>query len=38
MKKIATLQSNYIPWKHYFKMIAGGDDFIVNHDCIVTKY
>ena len=26
MKKIAILQSNYIPWKSYFDMIAAVDE------------
>jgi hypothetical protein len=29
MKKIAVLQSNYIPWKGYFDMIAAVDEFIL---------
>ena len=28
MKKVAILQSNYIPWKGYFDMIAAVDEFI----------
>lgn len=33
MKKIAILQSNYIPWKGYFDMIAAVDEFIL-YDCM----
>lgn len=33
MKKIAILQSNYIPWKGYFDIIAAVDEFIV-YDCV----
>jgi hypothetical protein len=29
-KKIAILQSNYIPWKGYFDLIAAVDEFIVS--------
>ena len=29
MKKIAILQSNYIPWKGYFDLIAAVDEFIL---------
>ena len=32
MKKIATVQSNYIPWKGYFDMIASVDEFILYDD------
>lgn len=37
MKKIAILQSNYIPWKGYFDMIAAVDEFIVYDDMQYTK-
>ncbi len=33
MKKIAILQSNYIPWKGYFDLINQVDDFVV-YDCV----
>ena len=37
MKKIAILQSNYIPWKGYFDMIAAVDEFILYDDAQFTK-
>ena len=37
MKKIAILQSNYIPWKGYFDLIASVDEFIVYDDMQYTK-
>ena len=37
MKKIAILQSNYIPWKGYFDMIASVDEFIIYDDVQFTK-
>ena len=33
MKRVAVLQSNYIPWKGYFDIIAAVDEFIV-YDCV----
>lgn len=33
MKKVAILQSNYIPWKGYFDLINQVDDFII-YDCV----
>jgi hypothetical protein len=33
VKRIAILQSNYIPWKGYFDIIAAVDEFIV-YDCV----
>lgn len=33
MKKVAILQSNYIPWKGYFDMINMVDEFIL-YDCV----
>ena len=36
-KKIAILQSNYIPWKGYFDLIASVDEFIVYDDMQFTK-
>lgn len=38
MKKIAILQSNYIPWKGYFDLIAAVDEFIVYDDMQFTKH
>lgn len=37
MKKIAILQSNYIPWKGYFDLIATVDEFILYDDVQFTK-
>ena len=37
MKKTAILQSNYIPWKGYFDVIALVDEFIVYDDMQYTK-
>lgn len=37
MKKIAILQSNYIPWKGYFDLIASVDEFILYDDMQFTK-
>lgn len=37
MKKVAVLQSNYIPWKGYFDMIAAVDEFIIYDDVQFTK-
>jgi len=37
MKKIAILQSNYIPWKGYFDVIAAVDEFILYDDMQYTK-
>lgn len=37
MKKIAILQSNYIPWKGYFDLIAAVDEFILYDDVQFTK-
>lgn len=37
MKKIAILQSNYIPWKGYFDMIASVDEFIFYDEMQYTK-
>jgi hypothetical protein len=36
-KKVAILQSNYIPWKGYFDMIAAVDEFILYDDMQYTK-
>ncbi|CAN1568936.1 WbqC-like protein family [Burkholderiaceae bacterium] len=37
MKKVAILQSNYIPWKGYFDIIASVDEFILYDDAQFTK-
>lgn len=37
MKKIAILQSNYIPWKGYFDLINMVDEFILYDDMQYTK-
>jgi len=37
MKKIAIIQSNYIPWKGYFDMIAFVDEFILYDDMQYTR-
>lgn len=37
MKSIAIVQSNYIPWKGYFDMIAAVDEFILYDDMQYTK-
>lgn len=37
MKKIAIVQSNYIPWKGYFDMISAVDEFILYDDMQYTR-
>lgn len=37
MKRIAILQSNYIPWKGYFDIMAAVDEFILYDDMQFTK-
>jgi hypothetical protein len=37
MKRIAILQSNYIPWKGYFDMINMVDEFVIYDDAQYTK-
>lgn len=37
MKKIAIVQSNYIPWKGYFDMVASVDEFILYDDMQYTR-
>ena len=37
MKKVAIIQSNYIPWKGYFDMIASVDEFILFDDMQYTR-
>jgi len=36
LKKVAILQSNYIPWKGYFDIIAAVDEFIIYDDVQFT--
>jgi hypothetical protein len=36
-KRVAILQSNYIPWKGYFDLIAGVDEFILYDDMQYTR-
>ena len=37
MKRVAILQSNYIPWRGYFDLIAFVDEFIIYDDVQYTK-
>ena len=37
MKKIAIVQSNYIPWKGFFDMVAAVDEFILYDDMQYTR-
>lgn len=37
MKKVAIVQSNYIPWKGYFDLIASVDEFILFDDMQFTR-
>jgi len=37
MKRVAILQSNYIPWKGYFDLIAAVDEFIIYDDMQYTR-
>lgn len=37
MKRVAIVQSNYIPWKGYFDMIASVDEFILFDDMQYTR-
>jgi hypothetical protein len=37
MKKVAIIQSNYIPWKGYFDIVAAVDEFILYDDMQFTK-
>lgn len=37
MKKVAILQSNYIPWKGYFDLISYVDEFIIYDEMQFTK-
>ena len=36
MKRVAILQSNYIPWKGYFDLIASVDEFVFYDDVQYT--
>lgn len=37
MKKVAILQSNYVPWKGYFDLLASVDEFIIFDDMQYTR-
>ena len=37
IKKVAIVQSNYIPWKGYFDLIRSVDEFILYDDMQFTK-
>ncbi|WP_375227378.1 WbqC family protein [Roseobacter sp. S98] len=37
MKRVAIVQSNYIPWRGYFDMIAAADEFILYDDMQYTR-
>ncbi|WP_081651643.1 WbqC family protein [Cupriavidus sp. WS] len=37
MKRIAIVQSNYVPWKGYFDMIASVDEFVLYDSVRYTK-
>lgn len=37
MKRVAVLQSNYIPWKGYFDIVTAVDEFILYDDVQFTK-
>lgn len=37
MKKVAIVQSNYIPWKGYFDLIASVDEFVIFDDVQYTR-
>jgi len=37
VKKVAILQSNYIPWKGYFDLLAFADEFIIYDDMQYTR-
>ena len=36
-KSVASLQSNYLPWKGYFDIVAAADEFIFYDDVQYTK-
>jgi dTDP-4-amino-4,6-dideoxygalactose transaminase len=37
MKKVAVVQSNYIPWKGYFDLVNSVDEFILYDDMQFTR-
>ena len=37
MKRVAILQSNYLPWKGYFDLIASVDEFVFYDDVQYTR-
>jgi len=37
MKRVAIVQSNYVPWKGYFDLIAASDEFILYDDMQYTR-
>ena len=37
MKKVAIIQSNYVPWKGYFDLIASVDEFVLLDDVQFTR-
>lgn len=37
MKRVAISQSNYIPWKGYFDLVASADEFIIFDDAQYTR-
>lgn len=37
MKRVAVLQSNYVPWKGYFELLASVDEFILYEDAQFTN-
>jgi hypothetical protein len=37
MKRVAIVQSNYVPWKGYFDLIAGVDEFVFFDDMQYTR-
>ena len=37
MKRLAVVQSNYIPWKGYFDLIASVDEFVFYDEVQYTK-
>lgn len=37
MKKVAIIQSNYLPWKGYFDLIAAVDEFVLYDDMQYTR-
>lgn len=36
MKRVAIVQSNYVPWRGYFALISSGDEFILLDDVQYT--